>query len=529
MNRSPGTWLTVNHLHGTIYFLGLALMIISLPLSRFGMSVSQFILVGNWLWEGQLRDKWQLLKRNIPFWVVISLFLMHLLGMVYTTDFEYGFKDLRTKLPLLILPVILASSRPLSGKRFHLLLNLYTIAVLAGTLISLRILITQNISDIREISPLISHIRFSLNVCIALFISSRRVVRKGTGTAVRLMWTLLTVWFFLFLFILESVTGIAVVLLATLIFSVYHIARQRNIYRVLAGIVALLAVISLPLMWLHDEVKSYYTPHLNDLGRLDMSTPRGNPYTHDTVHLPVENGSCIGIYVSGVELKDSWEKRSRLAYDGKDGKGNELRYTLIRYLNSRNLRKDADGVGRLSDEDIRSIEQGIANTEYLKGLNIRSRLYKILWEIGRMKQGGNPGGHSLLQRLEFWKAARGIIEEHFWTGVGTGDLDQAFRTQFDKMNSPLAPGFRWRTHNQYMAMFATFGFFGFLWFLFTLLFPPLYTRKITRFYYAAFLITLLISMLTEDTLETQAGATFFAFLNALYLFGEENHPGASDQ
>jgi hypothetical protein len=38
-----------------------------------------------------------------------------------------------------------------------------------------------------------------------------------------------------------------------------------------------------------------------------------------------------------------------------------------------------------------------------------------------------------------------------------------------------------------------------------------------------FFIIIFMSMLTEDTLETQAGATFFAFFNALLLFGRRRH------
>jgi len=37
--------------------------------------------------------------------------------------------------------------------------------------------------------------------------------------------------------------------------------------------------------------------------------------------------------------------------------------------------------------------------------------------------------------------------------------------------------------------------------------------------YLSFFIIAVISFLTEDTLETQAGVTFFAFFNSFFLLG----------
>jgi hypothetical protein len=44
------------------------------------------------------------------------------------------------------------------------------------------------------------------------------------------------------------------------------------------------------------------------------------------------------------------------------------------------------------------------------------------------------------------------------------------------------------------------------------------------YFYYVFLIIALSSMLTEDTLETQAGVTYFALFNSLLLLqGEKNY------
>jgi O-antigen ligase len=126
-----------------------------------------------------------------------------------------------------------------------------------------------------------------------------------------------------------------------------------------------------------------------------------------------------------------------------------------------------------------------------------------------------------MQRLEFWKASRSIIKRNLLTGVGTGDLEQAFQEEYTRSGSLLDKEFRWRSHNQFLAIFATFGIIGIIWFLFSLIFPALRLGKFHDYYYLSFFIILMLSMFTEDTLETQAGVTVFAFFNSLYLFAKK--------
>ena len=142
----------------------------------------------------------------------------------------------------------------------------------------------------------------------------------------------------------------------------------------------------------------------------------------------------------------------------------------------------------------------------------------MLWEIHNLQLGGDPSGHSAAQRFEFWKAAIGIIKDHGWTGVGTGDLPEAFRNQYQKMDSPLSEKWRLRSHNQYLSFAVAFGIPGLLWFLATLLMPLISKIRSRNFLYASFAIAAMVSMITEDTLETQAGVTFFALFNSLFLF-----------
>ena len=99
------------------YFLGLAMMAASLTLSPFLMSVSQFYLLAVWLFLGDpLKVKLQRFLHNKVALVLVSLYVLHLIGLAYTSDFQYAFKDLKVKLPLLTFPLFLSSTKPLDKR-----------------------------------------------------------------------------------------------------------------------------------------------------------------------------------------------------------------------------------------------------------------------------------------------------------------------------------------------------------------------------------------------------------------------------
>jgi len=99
-------------------------------------------------------------------------------------------------------------------------------------------------------------------------------------------------------------------------------------------------------------------------------------------------------------------------------------------------------------------------------------------------------------------------------GTGTGDVKAAFEAIYVENEVNLEPQYRLRAHNQYLTFWVSFGVIGFIAFL-TLLVAPFAQGQMT-YLYMAFMIIAFLSCLTEDTLETQAGVTFFAFFYGLF-------------
>ena len=97
-------------------------------------------------------------------------------------------------------------------------------------------------------------------------------------------------------------------------------------------------------------------------------------------------------------------------------------------------------------------------------------------------------------------------------------MNIAFQNQYDEMNSKLDKQSRLRTHNQYLSIWVGLGLIGLLWFVFVLFHPPIKLGAFNNIYYFIFFVVFVISLFTEDTIETQAGVTFYVFFNSLFLF-----------
>jgi hypothetical protein len=270
--------------------------------------------------------------------------------------------------------------------------------------------------------------------------------------------------------------------------------------------------------YLRSIIRDYYNKEPIDISRLDSLSARGNRYTHITENGQTENGHYVWTYIQWDELRDGWKQRSAIPLDSLDLKNQQIRYTLIRYLASKGLRKDLEGVLQLSEKDIEAVEKGITNVVNLQKFSIRGRIYEFLMGYETYMGTGDPTGSSVMQRFEFWKASWGIIRDSWLIGAGTGDMNTVFDLQYERMNTKLDPDQRWRSHNQYLSILIGFGIFGLAWFLISLIYPAWAQRGFRDYFFLVFFVIAMLSMLTGDTMESQAGVTFFYFFYSFFLF-----------
>jgi hypothetical protein len=166
--RGNASWrLTV---HGAIYFLLLVVLAGSQSVSNFFMSGMEILLAVNWALEWDMRAKWDRARRSPLLWAFLVLMAVHLLWMLGSANTAYGWGDIFRKLPLLAIPLVVLTSRPLNRKQLTALLFAFVATVFVATVIGrIRLAVIPDL-PYRQIVPFISHIRFAMNVCLALVV-----------------------------------------------------------------------------------------------------------------------------------------------------------------------------------------------------------------------------------------------------------------------------------------------------------------------------------------------------------------------
>ena len=216
--------------------------------------------------------------------------------------------------------------------------------------------------------------------------------------------------------------------------------------------------------------------------------------------------------VDNESVKSAWQIRSKLSYDGKDNRNQALKYTLSRFLISKNYSMTGSGVDKLTKEEVRSIEKGMAHYSEMEG-GFRGRIEGIRYQLSHMS---DPNGHSLLQRIEAWKVGASIFWSEPILGVGTGDLISSFKLKYKELQTKLTPKNQIRAHNTYLTSLITFGLIGLLSFLLLLFSSGIIQLQQKQLIGFIFLVIMMVTFFFEDTLETQTGITLFAFFSALF-------------
>lgn len=518
--------MNFDNIRRKIFIVGLFLLAVAVPTSETGVTASMIILLVGWLIDNKLFTKIRSFFSNRIALSFSLIYFVHLIWLANTSDFDYAVLDLRTKFSVFLFALIFSTSPLISGKEFRNLMLVHALTVFIATIIGVYRYYNTDSVDFRNFSPYISHIRFALNICIAVFTfiyytyysEKYFSLSHGVKQGISVIFSILAGWLIVFLILMQSFTGLLIIGFVVFIGFIRYLFSSSISKSV--KITILILTVGIPLagiVFLYNSYNQYTSRPGIDFSKLERTTNRGNEYIHDTIVYGIENGKWTGLYICEKEMREAWNKRSNMKYDSLDGNGFYVSSTVIRYLTSMELRKDLDGINALTDEDVTNIEKGIATKESLKGFGVKSRLNTIFFELMRYRTEGEIKGSSMIQRYELLKNSTYIIYDNFFTGVGTGDVPNAFRQQLHKSGSPLKDT-RMRSHNQYLSLFVAFGILGFILCLISLTYPYLKSGSYRSYFTIVFLLIFLLSNLTEDTIESLSGATFYAFFGALYLF-----------
>ncbi len=514
-------------LHFQIYLGFLLAMAASLPMSKAIMSIVPGFLMVNWLFEGQFQLKLQRLKERKSVLLLISIFIVYLVGLLWTNSMKWGMHDVKIQLPLPVLLLVIGTSAELNYRQVKKIIYVFSAAVVFASLCSIWVLLEfsgKTIQNPREMSLFISHIRFALLINTSIFSMAWYVLKAGkTSYLEKSLLVLAIIWLSIFLVILKSATGwIVFLLVLSVVVLIQAIQIKKPAWRVvLLGI--LLSIFLLPAAYIGYVVHQFYRVESLPADIVHVKTRQGNLYQHDFNNKQMENGHYTFLFVNEEEMREAWNKRSPVNYDSTSASGFN-RDVLIRYLTSKGFRKDAEGLEKLTDDDIRNIENGVTNYRFINSVSFYNRIYQIVWEADVYRKGGNPSGHSVTQRLEYYKMAMQIISENFWFGTGTGGYYKAYQEKYDQNSFFQNQLYRQRSHNMFLSYWIDFGLIGLAYICFALFSPVILEHKTKSFLLLVFLLIVLISFMNEDSLNNHDAISFFSFFYPLYLFSKHEDP-----
>ncbi|MGB0881403.1 MAG: O-antigen ligase family protein [Vicingaceae bacterium] len=506
------------------FLLCLSAIAIGLSLSKPLISLGLFALFVVWLIDGNIPGKIKAFLANKTAVIISSIYLISVLGLIHTSNFDYAFDDLRRKITILALPILITGFKPITKKELHFLLQLFTVSVLTSTLWSLFVFLgglNEEIVEIRALSRFTSHIRFGLAIALSAFFAVYFVI-KEPSTTIKILWGLIFCWLIYSIVLFHLFTG-GVAFVITVILLLFILGyNSKIILKKRVSLIVFSTLVLFSIFYIRNIINDFYEAEQNTPLKELAHTKYGERYSassNNIVNSSKENGFYINRNIAWSELENAWDKRSSLKFHAKDLKGQNLQETLIRFITSKGLRKDREAIESLSQQEISAIERGVPNYKYLEMNGFQIRIHKIVWEYNNYikSNGKHVNGHSILMRWEYWKTALSIIKQHLVFGVGTGDVQDVFNQYYENNNSPLHLKNRLHSHNQMLTYGVSFGLIGVLWFLLCLALPFFRHQLLKNYIYLAFFILFMLSTLTEDTLETQVGAAFFAFFNTLFL------------
>ncbi|MBP5241093.1 MAG: O-antigen ligase family protein [Bacteroidales bacterium] len=520
MLRKVQMSFTRKSVHQNIFYLLLGVLVCAMPTSKFLMSAMMIFLAANWVIECRFREKWEMAKSNKVLWAFVVLYVIHAVWCLFSSNWDYALDDLRKKLPLLVIPLVVLTSDFLNRRKIALLLHFFCLTVAVASVVGIIRHFGNPDMDYRNMFPHFSHIRFALNVCLAMVVLFYVLHKLFHCKKLRLRWlralviVLLMTIYCIVLLLLQSYTAFVILTVVFVVLLGWMAIRRRSQLVYPIAFFAVLTMVVLAAWFCFSHYRSnYYT--LSDLSTkpLTTHTAQGNAYTHANDGL-IEMGNYINNYVCDTELRCQWAKRSTMDIDSLTPNTFAVYPTLVRYLNAKGLTKDSTGVWQLTDNDIALIEQGVANPHYASNFGLGKMFYRIFFDYECYKKTGRVKNSSFFQRLTLWQNGWEIFVSHPVLGVGTGDVADEVEKNLSERHSELA-GTGMRTHNQLITFLFTFGIVGFA--IITLVFVWAVKKHhlLKSAVFVAYLCIVLVSFLGEDTLETEAGVVFFTLMFSL--------------
>lgn len=494
-----------------LLLIGYSALAIGLPLNKIVLSLATMLVALITLLDFNKNDYYQKIKDSKLLQVLLLFLFIHLLSYFWSDNSSYFLKDLNAKLPFYTLPIVFVLKPIRNKKELHMILGSFLLSLLVTSLINFIVFYSYHPkADTREMSLFLSHIRYGLmlvfGITICYFWLNSKENKYKFIPLILISWWMIYIYF-------SEVASAYVTLLIIILFLSFQIIKstsklfiKRSIYFLLFGLIGTIS--SIFIYYFFIDVKPYPIPKKYE------RTAKGNFYDYNEHKKTFINQVPVYTYYCDRELKQEWAKVSKKGILDKNPSGYENLFILIQYMASKGfLKKDAQTFQQLSTQDIKNIENGIHNCCPEKNTGFIKRIKILREELFD----SDPNGKTVRQRIEYLKAGVEIYKSNPVIGIGSGDIADVFSTYYLQNDSRLSLENQLRTHNQFFTYFISFGLIGGLIFVYLIVISFQWFKRQQIQLATCFLIIMVLSFLSEDTLETQMGATFFGLFYGLFI------------
>ena len=201
------------------------------------------ILILNWLITGDYTRTVPVLfkeknRRNTLLFA--GLYILYLLGLLYTSDYAYARFDLEVKLSLLVFPLVFSTADVgfLNTRHLRLLMHVYLAGCVVGSLLLLGHAFTlwregvQGAFYYMKLSWYFHSAYFAMYLNFAMAFIVIELLRRFRilPSALKIAYYILLAWFFVFIFLLSSKMGLICMVLIAALGAAELIFRQKKTF-----------------------------------------------------------------------------------------------------------------------------------------------------------------------------------------------------------------------------------------------------------------------------------------------------------
>lgn len=291
---------------GKIYFLLLLFVAFitptaeALPIKL--ASISVILLSAYWLLSGEYRTKIDRAKSNKLLWLFLALFLINLLGLLKTQDLEEASDILVRKLPLLLFPLVIATSHILTKKQINSIIIAFIVGLFATSLFTFRdgLFVVLDRTDLTTMVELtVLHRPYAGMFSIFAILGLIRLYGATSSLKKRIFIALAILYFLFFIYVIYAKMSVIALIAIASVFIIISAANRFGKYPV----IAVGALIILTSLWyVSSDEKAMVV--VNKLAKFeDFSYKEYNIHLVSSINIRYINWGCS---IKVLRQDNSW-------------------------------------------------------------------------------------------------------------------------------------------------------------------------------------------------------------------------------